>query len=52
MTKLKELNDKNFQEIITIINSICSNIQRLKNLKKQTTLIPKIQNLIIEIILL
>jgi hypothetical protein len=34
MTKLKELNDENFGEIITIINSICNNIQRSKNLKK------------------
>lgn len=34
MTKLKELNNKNFEEIIKIINSICNNIQRSKNLKK------------------
>lgn len=34
MTKLKELNNTNFNEIIKIIHSICSNIQRSKNLKK------------------
>ncbi|MDW3617956.1 MAG: hypothetical protein QFY14_03025 [Candidatus Phytoplasma pruni] len=34
MTKLKELNNKNFEEIIKIINSICNNIQRSKNVKK------------------
>ncbi|WP_017193535.1 hypothetical protein [Vaccinium witches'-broom phytoplasma] len=34
MTKLKELNNKNFEEIIKTIHSICSNIQRYKNLKK------------------
>lgn len=34
MTQLKELNNKNFEEIIKIIHSICSNIQRYKNLKK------------------
>ncbi|MFG6084875.1 hypothetical protein [Candidatus Phytoplasma solani] len=34
MTKLKELNNKNFEEIIKTIHSICGNIQRSKNVKK------------------